>query len=61
MRPEHTMKARSWLLAATGLTAAALYTYMRTVRPWHLRWGATDEEVARTMPGDDMVLHSTLR
>ena len=22
------------------------------IRPWHLRWGATDEEVSRAMPGD---------
>jgi hypothetical protein len=22
------------------------------IRPWHLRWGATTEEVARAMPGD---------
>ena len=24
------------------------------VRPWHLRWGATGEEVAASMPGDDL-------
>jgi hypothetical protein len=24
-------------------------------RPWHLRWGATREEVDRTMPGDEVV------
>ena len=24
-------------------------------RPWHLRWGSTSEEVARSMPGDDVV------
>jgi hypothetical protein len=22
------------------------------IRPWHLRWGATDKDVARAMPGD---------
>jgi hypothetical protein len=22
------------------------------IRPWHLRWGATDEDVSRAMPGD---------
>jgi len=22
------------------------------IRPWHVRWGATDEEVAQAMPGD---------
>jgi len=24
-------------------------------RPWHLRWGATREELERTMPGDEVV------
>src|ERR1700694_406075 len=26
-------------------------------RPWQLRWGATREELARTMPGDEIVHH----
>lgn len=37
-----------------GLAAALLLLvagYL-VIRPWHLRWGATDEEVARPMPGD---------
>jgi hypothetical protein len=25
------------------------------LRDWHLRWGATSEEVARTLPGDDLL------
>jgi hypothetical protein len=33
--------------------AAAIYALL--VRPWHLRWGATDSEVARPMPGDGLV------
>ena len=28
--------------------------YMLAIRPWHLRWGATDEEVHRPMPGDEI-------
>jgi hypothetical protein len=32
-----------------------LSVYLIWIRPWHLRWGATDEEVERTMPGDDIV------
>jgi hypothetical protein len=51
------MNARIYLLIAAGLTAAALLGYVRVIRPWHLRWGATDEEVARSMPGDDIVLN----
>jgi len=27
-------------------------------RSWHLRWGATDAEVAATMPGDDLLPHA---
>jgi hypothetical protein len=29
--------------------------YHRFVRPWHLEWGATDEETERRLPGDDLV------
>jgi len=36
-----------------GALAAALYAVV--VRPWHMRWGATDEEVDRVMPGDDLI------
>jgi hypothetical protein len=41
------------------LGAISLGVYLRFIRPWQLRWGATDEEVRRTMPGDDVVKHST--
>ena len=29
--------------------------YLAIFRPWQLRWGATDEEVERAMPGDNIV------
>ncbi|MDQ3855589.1 MAG: SRPBCC family protein [Chloroflexota bacterium] len=35
--------------------AASVGLYLRFFRPWQLRWGATDEEVARPMPGDEIV------
>ena len=35
--------------------AAATGAYLLLIRPWHERWGATDEEVQRAMPGDDEV------
>ncbi len=35
---------------------AFLFTYFRWYRPWQIRWGATDVEVAQHMPGDDHVL-----
>lgn len=33
-----------------------LYFYLHWLRPWQLRWGATDEEVERSMPGDEICL-----
>ena len=42
------------------LGAVAFGGYLRFIRPWQLRWGATDEEVARALPGDDVVKHPTL-
>lgn len=42
-------------------TAALLHLgYSWVLRPWHLEWGATAEEVRRPMPGDDLVPHPTL-
>jgi hypothetical protein len=35
------------------LLAAAIFFIL--YRPWQLRWGATPEEVARPMPGDEIV------
>ena len=40
-------------LAVSGAAALALYRFV--IRPWHLHWGATDEEAARSMPGDDLI------
>lgn len=44
-------------IAWTGIAVivAGLGTYVAVFRPRHLRWGATDEEVARPMPGDEIV------
>ena len=37
------------------LKGAPLFWAAPFVRPWHLRWGATDAEVASSMPGDDLL------
>jgi uncharacterized protein YndB with AHSA1/START domain len=44
------------------MAAGALlpWVYLLFVRPWHMRWGATDEEVRKRLPGDDLVPHTTL-
>jgi hypothetical protein len=50
------LRNAGWLtLGSIGAVAA----YLRFVRPWQLRWGATDAEVGRSMPGDDDVPRPT--
>lgn len=39
-------------LAVAG--AGALAAYVWAIRPWHLRWGATDEEVEGQLIGDEV-------
>ncbi len=46
------LKKLSWLIPAV---AGGTILYLRWIRPWQLRWGATDEELARVMPGDEDV------
>ena len=48
------------ITAAIGGTAAALATYPVFVRPWHLKWGATEEEQKMSLPGDELVEHPKL-
>ena len=45
-----------WVLV---LAPAVALLYLRVVRPWQLRWGATDGELARALPGDDLVARPT--
>jgi hypothetical protein len=45
------------LLASGSLAAAA--GYLCVIRPWHIRWGATDEEISRGMPWDEHVSRPT--
>lgn len=55
-----TRKWRSFVgAAAVGAGAAAVAGYMGLVRRWHLRWGATDDEIAREMPLDAEVAEPT--
>ena len=51
------MKKESILKLAGGAVVgvAAVSAYKRFVKPWHLQWGATAEEITQTMPGDEIV------
>ena len=47
---------RGWARQLGQLLAAVpLFLVAPLARPWHIRWGATDDEVTAPMPGDDPV------
>lgn len=41
-------------LGVAGVGAGLLAAYGLAIRPWHLRWGATDEELTEALPGDEV-------
>jgi hypothetical protein len=53
----HGLRGRRGTIALVldTLTAVPWFLLTPLVRPWHLRWGATDAEVHGPMPGDDVV------
>ena len=53
-------KSNGKLLGTALGAAGALAAYVFLVRPWHLTWGATDEEIKMTLPGDELVEHPQL-
>lgn len=50
-------RSTKWVLLGTaaGTAASVLSGYGLIVRPWHLRWGATHDEVTRRFPFDDLI------
>ena len=40
--------------SAAGAVGGLLAAYLFAIRPWHLRWGATDEELQMTLAGDEV-------
>ena len=46
-------------VAAASMGAAA--AYVCGIRPWHLRWGATDEELNQPLIGDELAPEPKLR
>ena len=45
----------STIVRTAVLAGAAAGAYVRWARPWYLGWGATDEELQRPLPGDDLI------
>lgn len=60
----NTKSSKALIIAIiTGLVTitAAIAAYILVLRPRHLRWGATDNEVDRILPGDDLVPNPRLK
>lgn len=53
-------KLNGTFLTAALSGAAALAAYALFIRSWHLRWGATDDDVKMPLPGDELVEHPRL-
>src|SRR3712207_5384673 len=47
------------VLGAATVGAASISAYLLFIRPWQQRWGATEEELERSMPGDGIVERPT--
>lgn len=47
-------KALGWVVGSAAL-GAAIAAYVKVIRPWQLFWGATDDELSREMPGDELL------
>lgn len=52
----HHWRPRLTALGWEGLFL--LISFMLCVRPWFLVWGATPEEIHRTLPGDEIIPHA---
>jgi hypothetical protein len=52
-------RTRKLILICFIIFLFLLIIYLPIIRPWQLRWGATDEEVNRPMPGDQVVQKPT--
>jgi hypothetical protein len=48
-------RGRKLALTLDTLSAVPIWAVSPIVRRWHMRWGATEAEVAGAMPGDDVV------
>lgn len=48
-------KLMTGVLATVVLVVSIVASYWFIIRPWHLHWGATPEEVRMTLPGDKFI------
>jgi hypothetical protein len=48
---------KRFLTAVVFSLLAVVAVYALLIRPWHVKWGATDADVAASLPGDSLVSH----
>jgi hypothetical protein len=48
---------RTAIVALASATAVGSAVYALVVRPRSSRWGATDQQVRRSLPGDELLHH----
>jgi hypothetical protein len=54
-RSHPVARRRIWRRIADFLGGLPLFVTAPLYRHWHMRWGATDDEVRAKMPGDEIV------
>lgn len=42
-------------MVAIGLIVGLVLIYLLVIRPWHLKWGAAEDELTLDLPGDSLV------
>ena len=54
--PQHRYATVGKTLGVLALLVVAVFDLFQSViRPWHSRWGATEQEVSMLLPGDELV------
>ncbi len=53
--PSKRCGRRRWLPLATGAATATVCVYRRWLQPWHSTWGASPEEAAAPLAGDELI------
>jgi hypothetical protein len=43
------------LAVGLGIVVVVVTAYLWVVKPWHMRWGATETEVVQSMAGDELI------
>lgn len=58
--PKRSSFLSSFLATLTLAGAGVIGAYVAFIRPWHLRWGATQEEAERPLLGDSLIENAKL-